>query len=100
MILEVVDIRIEESKQSEFDEAILRGVRTAIAPAKGFRGFKVNHSIESPNRYLLMIYWDTLENHMVDFRGSPAFTEWRSIVGPFFTQPPAVEHFNLVGKSD
>jgi hypothetical protein len=47
-----------------------------------------------------MIYWDTLENHMVDFRGSPAFTEWRSIVGPFFTQPPAVEHFNLVGKSD
>jgi hypothetical protein len=47
-----------------------------------------------------MIYWDTLENHMVDFRGSPAFTEWRSIVGPFFIQPPAVEHFNLVGKSD
>ncbi len=100
MILEVVDIRIDESKQDEFNEAILRGVRTAIAPAKGCRGFKVNHSIESPNRYLLMIYWDTLENHMVDFRGSSAFIEWRSIVGPFFTQPPAVEHFNLVGKSD
>ena len=46
MILEVVDIRIDESKQDEFNEAILRGFRTAIAPAKGFRGFKVNHSID------------------------------------------------------
>ncbi|NDF58851.1 MAG: antibiotic biosynthesis monooxygenase [Burkholderiaceae bacterium] len=68
MILEVVDIRIDESKQDEFNEAILRGVRTAIAPAKGFRGFKVNHSIESPNRYLLMIYWDTLEKLIAVFK--------------------------------
>ncbi len=100
MIREVVDMRIDESKQEEFKETSVRVVRTAIAPAKGFLGFKVNHSIESPNRYLLMIYWDTLEKHMVDFRGSSAFIEWRSSVGPFFTQPPAVEHFNLVGKSD
>jgi heme-degrading monooxygenase HmoA len=100
MILELVDIRVDPAKQAEFSEAILRGVNTAIAPAKGFRGFKVNHSIETPARFLLMIYWDTLENHMVDFRGSPAFTEWRSIVGPYFVEPPQVEHFNLVGKSN
>lgn len=96
MILEVVDIRIQPGKQTEFDEAIQRGVTQAIAPAKGFRGFKINKGIESPERYLLLIYWDTLENHMVDFRGSPAFQEWRSIVGPYFAAPPAVEHFTLL----
>lgn len=96
MILEVVDIRIHPGKQAEFDEAIQRGVNQAIAPAKGFRSFKINKGIESPERYLLMIYWDTLENHMVDFRGSPAFLEWRSIVGPYFAVPPAVEHFSLL----
>lgn len=99
MILEHADIRIDPSQASAFEEAILRGVNTVIAHAKGFKGFKVNRSMESPGRYLLMIYWDTLEDHTVGFRGSPAFAEWRAIVGPFFAQPPVVEHLELVGKS-
>ncbi|MBN9369958.1 antibiotic biosynthesis monooxygenase [Hydrogenophaga sp. YM1] len=99
MILEHADIRIDPSKASAFEEAILRGASTVISTAKGFQGFKVNRSIESPGRYLLMIYWDTLEDHTVGFRGSPAFAEWRAIVGPFFAQPPVVEHLELVGKS-
>jgi len=100
MILEHCDIEIDPTKGAEFEEAILRGVNTVIAKAKGFRGFKVNRSIESPARYLLLIYWDTLENHTVDFRGSDAFADWRAIVGPFFVKPPLVEHMTLVGKSN
>jgi len=96
MILEVADIRITAGRQAEFEPELKRGVETAIAKAKGFIGFEVQHGIESPERYLLMIRWQTLENHTVDFRGSPAFTEWRSIVGPFFAQPPSVEHFELL----
>jgi heme-degrading monooxygenase HmoA len=99
VILEHCDLEIDPSKSAEFEEAILRGVSTVISKAKGFRGFKVNHSIESPARYLLLIYWDTLENHTMDFRGSDDFTDWRAIVGPFFVKPPFVEHMTLVGKS-
>lgn len=99
MILEHCDIEINPSKSTEFEEAILRGVSTVISKAKGFRGFKVSHSIESPARCLLLIYWDTLENHTMDFRGSDAFADWRAIVGPFFAKPPFVEHMTLVGKS-
>jgi heme-degrading monooxygenase HmoA len=99
MILEHCDIEIDPSKSAEFEEAILRGVNTVIAKAKGFQGFKVNRTIENPARYLLLIYWDSLENHTVDFRGSEAFADWRAIVGPFFTKPPFVEHMILVGKS-
>mgnify|MGYP001756727068 FL=1 len=99
MILEHADIRIDPAKAADFEAAILRGASTVIAGAKGFKGFKVNRSQESAGRYILMIYWDTLEDHTVGFRQSPAFTEWRSIVGPFFLQPPVVEHLELVGKS-
>jgi heme-degrading monooxygenase HmoA len=98
VILEVADIRIPPGKQAEFDEAIIRGVKTVVSKSKGFLGYKVNKSIETPERYLLFIVWETLENHTVDFRGSAAFTDWRAIVGPYFAQPPFVEHFTLVGE--
>ena len=98
MILEHADIRIDPSKASAFEEAIQRGASTVIGKAKGFRGYQVQRSIESPGRYLLLIQWDTLENHTVDFRGSAAFAEWRAIVGPFFAQPPVVEHLELVAQ--
>jgi heme-degrading monooxygenase HmoA len=99
MILELADIRIRPGEQHGFDTAIRRGVESVIARAKGFRGYKINKGVESPERYLLMIFWETLENHTVDFRGSPAFAEWRSIVGPYFASPPVVEHFSLLAKS-
>ena len=100
MILELADIRIQPGKQAEFDAAIRHGVEQVIAKSKGFRGYKLNKGVESPERYVLMIFWDTLENHTVDFRQSPAFGEWRAIVGPYFAAPPAVEHFTLLAKSD
>ena len=96
MILEVADITIQAGKNAEFDAAIERGVREVISNAVGFKSFKVQKGIENPQRYLLMIEWETLENHTVDFRNSPAFLKWREIVSPFFAALPAVEHFTLL----
>ncbi|MDB5764308.1 MAG: antibiotic biosynthesis monooxygenase [Herminiimonas sp.] len=100
MILELADIRIQPGKQPEFDAAIVRGIEQVISKAKGFCGYKINKGIESPERYILMIFWETLENHTMDFRESPAFQQWRGIVGPYFSAPPAVEHFTLLAKSE
>ena len=96
MILELADIRIQPGRQAEFDAAIVHGVQSVIAHAHGFRGYTIHKGIESPERYLLMISWETLEDHTVAFRGSPAFAQWRAIVGPFFAEPPHVEHFTLL----
>jgi heme-degrading monooxygenase HmoA len=100
MILEIADIRIHTEQQTAFDEAIQRGLDKVISKARGYRGFKVNKGVEHPDRYVLMIFWETLEDHTVHFRQSPAFAEWRAIVGPFFASPPQVEHFTLLAKSD
>ncbi len=100
MILEIADIRIPPGRQTEFDAAVRHGVETVVSKAQGFRGYKVNKGIESPERYILMIYWETLENHTIDFRGGPLFAQWRAIVGPYFATPPQVEHYTLVAKSE
>ena len=99
MILELADIRIQPGQQAAFDEAIQRGLTSVIAQAKGCKGWKVNKGIESPQRYVLMIFWETLEDHTVSFREGPLFAQWRAIVGPFFAAPPVVEHFDLLAKS-
>ena len=99
MILEIADIRITPGKPAEFDAAIQHAVATVASQAKGFKGFRVNKGIESPERYVLMIFWETLENHTVDFRQGPLFPQWRAIIGPFFAAPPAVEHFTLLAES-
>lgn len=99
MILEIADIRIQPGQQAAFEAALQQGVDSVIAQARGFRGYKVNKGIESPERYLLMIFWDTLDDHTVHFRGGPLFPQWRALVGPFFAAPPQVEHFTLLSKS-
>ena len=99
MILELADFRIHPGQNAAFEEAIQRGLKTVIHGATGFQGYKVNRGIENAERYILQIFWDTLEDHTVGFRESPAFAEWRVIVGPFFAGAPVVEHFELVAKS-
>jgi heme-degrading monooxygenase HmoA len=99
VILEIADIRIPPGQQAAFDEAIERGLRTVVARAEGVKAWKVDKCIETPERYVLQITWNTLEDHTVKFRQGPLFAEWRAIVGPFFASPPLVEHFTVVTKS-
>ncbi len=99
VILELADIRIHPGQNAAFEEALQHGVSTVIGQAQGFKGFNVNRGVESPERYILQIFWDTLEDHTVAFRQGPLFPQWRAIVGPFFNGPPVVEHFELVAKS-
>ena len=64
--------------------------------AKGCGGMALQRSVEHPTRYRLFVRWETVENHMVDFRESPDFAEWRKLVAHCFAAPPAVEHTRAV----
>lgn len=99
MILEIADIRIDPAKGAEFDAALAHGLATVVSQCAGYRWHRVVKGIESPHRYVLTIGWDTIEAHTEAFRNGPLFPQWRAIVGPFFVQPPQVEHYALVHES-
>ncbi|GCL64441.1 antibiotic biosynthesis monooxygenase family protein [Pseudaquabacterium pictum] len=99
MILEIADIRIQPGQNAAFEAAIIRALDTVASQAQGVQGWTVTRGVESPERYVLQIVWATLEDHTVGFREGPLFPQWRAIIGPFFAQPPHVEHFSLVTKS-
>ena len=91
MITEIAQIDVKPGTEKDFEAAVAKA-RPLFLRAKGGKGFELHKSIEKPSRYRLMAKWETLENHTVDFRGSPAFAEWRALVGPYFASAPEVEH--------
>jgi heme-degrading monooxygenase HmoA len=100
MILEIADIKIKAGQNSEFEKAVQTALLKIFPKSKGFVHHKFHRCIESPNRYVLQLSWQTLEDHTVEFRGSPLFAEWREMVGNYFSDPPHVEHFILVSNSN
>jgi heme-degrading monooxygenase HmoA len=95
MIVEIAQISIRPGSEAEF-EAVFPQAIAVLARSKGYWTHELRRSIENPNRYLLKVEWRTLEDHTVGFRGSPAFAQWRALIGPFFESPPVVEHFQPV----
>ena len=98
MVLEIAQIDVKPGLEAEFEAGVQKAA-PLFRRAKGCTGMTLQRSVEMPARYRLFVQWDTLENHTVDFRGGPLFTQWRAIVGPFFAKPPVVEHFELLAQS-
>ena len=99
MIHEIAEIEIIEDKKADFENAV-KAASKHFKAAKGYISLKLTRSIEQPSRYRLVVGWETLEDHVVTFRESQGFQEWRSLAGPFFASPPKVEHVNTVFNAD
>jgi heme-degrading monooxygenase HmoA len=95
MITEIAQIEIKPGMEAEFEAGVGKAA-PVFKRAKGCQGMELQRSHEKPQRYRLFVKWDTLENHTVDFRGSPDFQEWRKLVGHCFASPPEVEHVTKV----
>lgn len=91
MVHEIATITIDPTRATDFESAVAKA-RPHFEAAKGFRTFALQRSIETPGRYRLVVGWENVEAHMVDFRNSEGFQQWRALAGPFFVGTPEVEH--------
>ena len=89
MVLEVADIRVSDA---DGFVAAYGGVRQLVADTPGCRSVRLTRSVESPDRFVLLVEWDSVEAHLENFRASERFAAWRRAIGPFFASPPVVEH--------
>ena len=94
MILELVTLDIKAESNAEFEANLAKAMKV-ISQSNGFISIDIRHCIEEANRYVLLIHWQTLEDHTVGFRTSELFTQWRALICPFFLNPPFVQHFEL-----
>jgi quinol monooxygenase YgiN len=97
MIWEIAQIEVKPGMEAEFEAGVAKAT-PVFKRAKGCKGVELHRGIEKPGRYRLIVTWETVENHTVDFRGSTDFQEWRKHVGHCFAGTPEVEHVNQVLK--
>ncbi|TXK85361.1 antibiotic biosynthesis monooxygenase [Paenibacillus sp. N3.4] len=94
MILEVAILPVIAGKKEEF-EAAFRQASSIISSMKGYISHELQTCVEDNHKYLLLVRWETLEDHTVGFRGSKEYQAWKQLLHHFYDPFPVVEHYEL-----
>jgi heme-degrading monooxygenase HmoA len=98
MILEHAILPVVAGREAAF-EAVFAEAKAIIASMPGFVDLTLSRSVETPNAYLLLVHWESVEAHDPGFRGSPEYGRWRELLHGFYEPFPVVEHFALVHRA-
>jgi len=96
MILEIAEIHVQEGTGEQFEAGLKESAEKYISKTEGYTKHELRRSMEEPTRYILLVTWETLDAHMVNFRESDTFPKHRALISPYFAQPPNIQHFELV----
>ena len=96
MILEVALLDVLPDRTDEFEKAFAEA-SGILSSAQGYLSHELQRCVGKPERYILLVRWQTLEDHTERFRGSDAYGEWKRLLHHFYDPFPTVEHFDPVG---
>lgn len=91
-VLEVAVLDVRSGRAAAFERAFAEA-QGIIASMPGYQRHELRRCVECADRYLLLVWWDSLEAHTVGFRGSPRYQEWKRRLHPFYDPFPVVEHY-------
>ena len=95
MILEVAILTIKEGQQAQF-EADFAIAGQYISAIKGYIKHSLRKCLEQENKYILLVDWETLDDHTVGFRQSPEYLKWKRLLHHYYDPFPTVEHYQTV----
>lgn len=95
MVLEVAILDLRAGQASAFEAAFLEAQRL-ISSSTGYQGHELRRCVETADRYILLVWWESLESHTEGFRRSPEFRRWRALLHHFYEPFPTVEHYLVV----
>ena len=95
MILEAAMLQVKQGKEKEYEEAFCKA-STIISSMNGYISHELQRCMEVEGKYLLLVKWETLEDHTIGFRQSKEYQEWKKQLHHFYDPFPTVEHFERV----
>jgi len=95
VILEVATLNIIEGKGPEFEKSFSEA-QLIISSIQGYISHQLQKCIEVENRYILLVYWDSVESHTINFRESEIYSQWKALLHHYYDPFPIVEHYESV----
>lgn len=95
MILEVAILSIKLGLTEAFEKNF-KQASSIISGMKGYINHELQKCIEDDHKYILLVRWNTLEDHTVGFRQSMEYLEWKSLLHHFYEPFPTVEHYSEI----
>ena len=95
MILEAVMLNIKFGEEQDFETAF-KEASSIISSMNGYLSHELHRCLEVKGKYLLLVRWQTLEDHTIGFRESSDYQEWKRLLHHFYDPFPTVEHFEPV----
>jgi len=95
MILEVAILNIKKGKWEEFEQAFF-GAQTIISSIQGYVSHQLQKCLEKENRYILLVEWESLKSHTINFRESEQYKIWKKSLHHFYEPFPEAEHYQIV----
>ncbi|TMU50961.1 antibiotic biosynthesis monooxygenase family protein [Flagellimonas algicola] len=93
MVLEVAILNIKNGRTSEF-EASFKKASLIIETMKGYIRHELKKCIERPDQYILLVQWETLEDHEEGFRKSNEYQDWKNLLHRYYEPFPEVLHYS------
>ena len=95
MILELAQLDVRLGQEADF-EAAFSEARRIISAMPGVISLELQRCVERENRYVLLVRWQTLDDHLVGFRQSSDYLKWKALLHHFYDPFPTVEHYRPV----
>lgn len=95
MVLELAILDVKSGQEPEFERAFAKA-QHLLAGMEGYVSHQLQKCDEKSSRYVLLVNWETLENHTEGFRGSAEYQLWRKLLHHFYEPFPEVEHYSVV----
>ena len=98
MILEVAVLHVKPGEGCAFEGAFA-AAQIIIASMPGYVSHQLQRCLEVADKYLLLVVWQTLEDHTIGFRESQPYQEWKRLLHHFYDPFPTVEHYEEVATN-
>ncbi|GAA0715621.1 antibiotic biosynthesis monooxygenase [Aquimarina litoralis] len=95
MILEQAILNIKPEESIVFEKAFAEAQKI-ISSMPGFVNLDLLKCIEETDKYLLLVKWESIEDHTIGFRQSEKYNEWKQLLHHFYDPFPVVEHYETV----
>ncbi|MGI9531356.1 antibiotic biosynthesis monooxygenase family protein [Lutimonas sp.] len=92
MVLEVAILEVKDGLSEDFEMNFAIAERI-IASQRGYISHELKKCLEQNNKYLLLVNWESVEDHEIGFRGSASYQEWKQLLHHFYEPFPVVEHY-------